>query len=276
MTKVLILFLMISVVFTKYLVPSEIPFRYRQIRVPDKEKYEYLGKKYNYSEYYTPIRYKFPRDEGDEICSFTEKTVKFLYPSIWDNTSLLNPCEEFYCNQNLSFVFPLNNETRITLRESSFHQFRLITYCTLCQQTAKENFTETLKRRNCSRFESKCEKSCPSDTQCVYHGYYPICYSSTFDSFFRFYDFNHIVLMWVYVIGEKIAVVATFPFMLIYGIAFIFIPEIIYTFQSLKAAKQESRPFFSYIRILFSLRNQICFLLLVEDILSLLQPLSIL
>eukprot|EP01080_Neovahlkampfia_damariscottae_P012179 gene12179-5669_t len=152
-------------------------------------------------------------------------------------------CENYFCSNNGAFYdqqsknMNLTNEERI--KNSIFH-IKMERYCTLCNQTFYQNFTENTCINKNQSYSLVCPKGnlCPSWSLCVpfhllefstdrpYEPAKPVCYDFTDNTFYARIDFTHKFLYWTYYRYIPVLGLVGLIILFIMYMVFLIMPEI--------------------------------------------------
>jgi hypothetical protein len=143
--------------------------RYKKILIPV-NNYNYNGGTY-YEEdvFVSPYWALTDVDFTYELCSTISAKVKKDIPSIFNNTSIPNPCAVYFCGHNIPFylIRTVNNTNNMT-------HFAVQTLCTQCDSTREEGFSiSTAMNGTCHWYDTRrCGYQNQTNTLCMM--YYPL------------------------------------------------------------------------------------------------------
>lgn len=151
------------------------------------------------------------------------------------NSSLENPCQNYFCNLEAPNYLNLTGTERSKMQ---IHHYSIMNYCTLCSETASENITSF---NNCTWYDKGfCKGICEESNVCFYmnttttqEGYF--CYSSQKDTFYYRDDpiHNYVTPIFFYY-GPSFITFISHIISLTLLILLNLIPSLFYTCRSLK------------------------------------------
>lgn len=259
--------------FSSFLVPSQKESRFDNISIPVSRLVflELPRKVFDYIPAITPIHRNLQDNEIVEICSTTEFILSSRWSSLWKNSSILNPCEIYFCQNSTQRIAPRDmsrqGDTNIIQDTILNLDKRIHDYCMLCSNTFEQNFT--LNYEKCPYLSKECEYACASSykSTCIYfRNTYNFCYVWDLNKFMRYIDFTHIFSLWIYAESHMYLFLISFTLLFIFHFIFILIPEIGSIINYLKEPNVIQDKVYRF----FSIRIQIIIILFIVDCLFIL------
>jgi hypothetical protein len=185
-----------------YMKPSNIPGRYTNILFPTESWDDFPNELWSYKLLLGPVTsFPTPNDFKDICSGFSEYNVSWNSPK---------PCETYFCSPKEPIYLERSKNGNLTSleRENAFlRHLGLHRFCTLCNQTAEENF-----KGNCTHFDGRfCHPGrCESGSECIQFNTFEvstkrpfeernsICFDFADNMFYYHSDFTHKVLFWFY------------------------------------------------------------------------------
>lgn len=162
--------------------------------------------------------------------------MRLQWPGIWSNSSVENPCENYFCSEESPDVIKLSLNPNVT--EEDRYTFvelhnKLQTYCTICEDSFRQNFTFILETRQCKHYNrtycgpSVCETNEHGPSTCVaLLPEFPVCYAWNYGYYVFRNDAVHHIMLSVYLFWTSVIIFFLGSFKLILVVTLLIIPEI--------------------------------------------------
>lgn len=160
------------------------------------------------------------------------------------NGSISNPCERYFCSAPSATSSPWLNATDYMFSKINwlndfplFRHYHLQQYCTLCANTATENFPAVLNAQICPNFNRDyCPGQCGNDTICISFSEKPICFlNDTRGGQFVFLeDAVHMNMVHLRTYLLPIIIMIGHACLVIANIFLVIIPELYYIFTGME------------------------------------------
>ena len=255
----LFVFLLFHLKETKiqYMVPSKIESKkFSKILLPFGNKNLFDAELFNDNIFIAPTSFLIDTKSIRDLCQIKEE-VKILQPEFWNNSMITNPCEKYFCSNEVPYFLSINMNTNLSLSnrlDALNTHIAVNRLCSLCESNLTLNFNEYLKNNTCKWFDRSCEKGyCTKRSTCIpCKKEYNLCYLPERDLFMARDDFTHEYLFFIYYSFIPYILCVVSFILLICDIVFLIIPQSIYLFQYLRNKEIEKA---KKIRTLFNLKN---------------------
>jgi hypothetical protein len=255
----------------EYLTPSK-ESRFNKIYFPKDSFDDFPKELFSYNIFIAPVTSFQTLNDAIDLCQGLEEIS-------------LHSCEKYFCNNGSEpyhYRQTKNNSLSTSSREyHSLIHTKIERFCTICNQTASQNFTLSKCNSWIDSMGIICSPdSCPQGTICIPMNYYeftpsrlfespfPICYDFGDQSFYAHPDFTHKVLYWVYY--RWIYFIACFSQIFIFSLmtVSIVLPEIFWLIFSITCSKFKPT-FKEFFHMVVSLRNFSSFILYISIVMNL-------
>jgi hypothetical protein len=208
------------------------------------------------------------RKPQDDLCYTTDIRLQQKYSHRWNNIST-TACADYFCGVDAPFLLAMGKNESLSQNDRNGYldtHMLIHTYCTLCNQTKQENFTNS----TCPWFEKDyCLPSCSSASLCVFYQYKrPLCYDWSDNMYYRWYWAGSVGAYWFYFIAMPIIYIVESIVSILFVFLVLGLPEakeIITRYRELGKATAWTK-----CRSLLPIRYQCIILLLIGPIVSLL------
>jgi hypothetical protein len=236
--------------------------RFSKIFLPIDQHTEFKPDLYTYSIWVSPIYTVNSLSDTVELCSKGKDQISKVIPELFNSSSVVDYCQQYLC----SIETPLF--LRLSQNNSFSEKFRISAHnlhvsvnriCLQCDLTYNQNFTNT----SCPWVMKNYCNHCSPDSTCIYfEKELGLCYDYSTGHFYQYDDFTHKVLFWIFMYVSPICFLIISVFQLVFTILFLVIPEIFFIVTNFK----ENRALYTWkdkVRLIFSLSNQIKFIIVV-------------
>jgi hypothetical protein len=221
----------------------------------------------DYLVWVAPYRPIYSLEGSIELCQDAEFKLRNTEPQTFNNSNLPNYCQKYLCSDSKpSFLVQAQNTSLGPSERKNFYQLHILVnrICLQCEITIPQNFTN----ETCPWVE-KNYCVCTPTSQCIYYQpYLNLCYDWASRVFYHRDDFSHKVLFWTYMIYATIYLLISSVFLSILNCFCLILPEIYKLYVNF-TSKENNWTWKDKLRALFSISNQIKFLITISLTLSL-------